>query len=164
MFPLISNITLKVLVLRLANTQTAATSGSRANLAASQPINPPASHPGSSFRPHKQPTNQPATKQSPPILLQLVFYIQLQTRRWSNSSLGGEWHCNKRNLQLLFSDDKHLKKSNYATFCPHSLLQLGRGQTQPADYLTQLCLCQVLIGFPCNCMKPRWMRHKSPMY
>jgi hypothetical protein len=31
---------------------------------------------------------------------------------------------------------------NYA----HSLLQLGLCQSQPADDLTQLCLCQVVIG------------------
>jgi hypothetical protein len=32
--------------------------------------------------------------------------------------------------------------NNYA----HSLLQLGPCQSQPVDYLTQLCLCQVVIG------------------
>jgi hypothetical protein len=61
-FPLISNITLKVLVLRHTETQ--------------QQLPVTSSH---------QPTNHTI-----PILLQQVFYIQWQTRRWSNSSWEGE--------------------------------------------------------------------------
>jgi hypothetical protein len=122
MFLLISSIILKVSVLRLTDTQ--------------QPLLPAAS---AAATPLKQPTNH--------ILLQWVFYIQWQTMRWNNSSQGELWHCNKRNLWSLLSEHKHLRKSSCAAFFPPPLLQLGLCQTQPADYLTQLCLCQALTGF-----------------
>jgi hypothetical protein len=86
-----------------------------------------------------------------PVHLQQVFYIQWQTRRWSNSS--GGWGNdtvvirNRRNLRSLLSGRKHLRKSSSAAFCPCPILWLGLCPTQPSDYLTQLCLCQVLIGF-----------------
>jgi hypothetical protein len=52
------------------------------------------------------------------------------------------WHCVIGNLRLLLSENKHLRKSSHAAFCPHSILWLGPCQSQPADYLTWLCLCQ----------------------
>jgi hypothetical protein len=42
-----------------------------------------------------------------------------------------------RNLPSYFSEIKHLRKSSCAAF--YSPVQLGPCQTQPADYLTQLC-------------------------
>jgi hypothetical protein len=49
---------------------------------------------------------------------------------------------NRRNLWPLFSECKYLRKNSCAASCP--LLRLGPCQTQPAVYLTQLCLCTLL--------------------
>jgi hypothetical protein len=70
------------------------------------------------------------------------FIIYSCKTRWSSSS----WRrgCdiilrNRRNLWLLLSECKHLRKNSCAVSCP--LLQLGLCPTQPAVYLTYLCLC-----------------------
>jgi hypothetical protein len=54
---------------------------------------------------------------------------------------------NRGNLRSLLSGRKHLRKNSCAAFCPHSLLQLGAVSSQPANYLTWLCSCQVLTVF-----------------
>jgi hypothetical protein len=38
-------------------------------------------------------------------------------RRWSNSSWGGAWHCNRRSLHSYFSEFKQLRKSSCVAFC-----------------------------------------------
>jgi hypothetical protein len=42
----------------------------------------------------------------------------LQTRRWSNSSGGVVWHCNKRNLQSCFSECKQFRKKLLCCILP----------------------------------------------
>jgi hypothetical protein len=108
-----------------------------------------------------------------PISSEFIIYSG-KTRRWSNSSRGWRHHIvvlgNRRNLQALLSEHRHLRKKQLCYILPlpssaawghaklslqfiepnyaYSLLQLRPCQTQPEDYMTQLCLCQVLIGLP----------------
>jgi hypothetical protein len=41
---------------------------------------------------------------------------------------GGDVTRNRRNLQSLLSECKHLRKSSHAVFCPHPVLRLGSCQ------------------------------------
>jgi hypothetical protein len=56
-----------------------------------------------------------------------VYYIQWQTRRWSNSSGEGDTVVirNRRSLLSLLSEHKYLRKNCCAAFCPYFVLQLG---------------------------------------
>jgi hypothetical protein len=97
MFPLIS---LKVLGLRIAHTQTASSSSS------SQLINLPS-------KKHHQKISHQKTPCPPSSSLLYPMVNKEVEQQFS----GGVWHCNKRNLPSYFSGCKQLRKSSCAAFC-----------------------------------------------
>jgi hypothetical protein len=71
-----------------------------------------------------------------------VVNKEVEQQFWEGCDIVTRETCVPTSLNI-----NNLGKAAVPHFASHSLLRLGPCQTQPVDYCTQLCLCQVLIGF-----------------